>query len=455
MFFRSRIVNQITLALLGVASLGVSFAGGQVMTISARPGLVNYFEGDAFLNGTALMAGAKTPSFVDANDTFTTKKGKAEILLMPGSFLRIGNNVGIRMVSASLVTPRFELVQGEAMVEVVGLLHGSQIEVVDQSALVVIEKDGLYRFTGGGAGPTAAVIEGSAQVTVGERTIKLGKGRQIALVGELKSEKFNMAQDDYLYAWSSVRSQYEAAASYDAASQLAGGDDAATVGWYFNSGLDCWAWLPDGKFFSPFGWGFYSPVVVGGATVVRCPVLRGGHWHHRPKNADGSDGGRQWVGMGTTRPVAIDPKHPPALQRITGSPATNRADRSHGFKGDAIAGSGKISGGSAFTNTGRVASKVDAGKAHTGSAVHGGGAGHGSITVHTASHVGTGGAHTGGGGTSHVAGGGVHAGGGGGGHAGGGGGGHAGGGGGGHAGGGGGGHAGGGGGGHAGGGGHH
>ena len=429
MLFKSKIVNQFTLALLGFAGLGVNIAAGQGLTISARPGLVNYFEGVTLLNGNALVPGAKVPSFVDPGASLSTQKGKAEILLMPGAFLRIGNNSQIVMQSDSLVTPRFELVQGEAMVEVVGLLHGSQIEVVDGNALVVLEKDGLYRLTAAASTlPTAAVIEGSAQVTLLGKSIKLGKGRQTVLVGSLESQKFDLTQDDELYAWSSVRSQYIAAASYDAATLLAGGDQAATVGWYFDSLLDCWAWLPNGLFFSPFGWGFYSPVLVGGATVIRCPVVRGGHWHHPKKPGDpNGGGGRQWVGMGTTRPVAINPKHPPALQQVNGSPASNQIARAHEHiaksSTNAVSETHVAHNNSAAGN--RNASNTSAEKTHTVKTAGAASTSHGSTLVHTASasHAGTsGGGHVGGGGGG---GGGAHAGGGGGGgHAGGGGGGH-------------------------------
>jgi len=226
---------------------------------------------------------------------------------MPGTFLRIGDYSQIHMIAPSLTNSQVELVQGEAILEVIGLMHGSSIEVRDQGALIWLEKDGLYRMTAGTA-PTAAVIAGSAQVTLLDRTIKLGKGRQTMLAGILQSEKFDRALDDELFAWSSVRSQYEAAASYDAATRMAQAGQYGALGWYFNDVLDCWAWLPFGRFFSPFGWGFYSPVTVGGATVVKCTVVRGGHWPKGPhKPIDGTVVHEHWVGLGTTRTVAINP----------------------------------------------------------------------------------------------------------------------------------------------------
>ena len=411
MFLLKQTVSKVTLA--AVAFAGWSF--GQGLTISARPGLVNYFEGEAFLNGKPLVPGAKDPKYLNANDTFWMKSGKGEILLMPGTFVRVGDNSEIHMVSPSLVNPRLDLLQGEAMVEVIGLLRGSQIEIVDQGAVMVIAKDGLYRLTAGAA-PTAAVIQGSAEVMLLDQSIKLGKGRQTTLVGFLRAERFEATSDDDLYAWSSVRSQYEAAASYDAATRLAQAGQYGAVGWYFNDVLDCWSWLPFGSFFSPFGWGFYSPVTVGGATIVRCSVLRGGSWSkgpHRP--IDGVDVQRHWVGMGTTRVVAIDPKHPPAGNVVTGSPESNREARSAGSNGlvraSAVGGSRgnsvRVGGSNGSGN------RASSSRGHSGS---GGGGGHvssGGGSMHaggggSSGSGGGGGGHAGGGGGGGRSGGGSH-----------------------------------------------
>ena len=403
MFLFSQTVSKVTLAVFACA--GLSF--GQGLTISARPGLVNYFEGEAFLNGNSLVVGAKEPKYLNANDKFWMKAGKGEILLMPGTFVRVGNNSEIHMVSPSLVNPRLDLLQGEAILEVMGLMRGNQIEIVDQGALIVIAKDGLYRLTAG-APATAAVIQGSAEVMVLNENIKLGKGRQTGLVGVLRSEKFEAALDDDLYAWSSVRAQYEAAASYDLATRLAQGGLYGAVGWYFNDVLDSWAWLPFGSFFSQFGWGFYSPVTVGSATIVRCSVLRGGSWFKGPHPPiDGVVNiHRHWVGMGTTRVVAIDPEHPPAGNVVTGSPQANREARLGGFRGFVTA-----VGGGSRGNSVRVG---------------GGGNSGGNRAASSGGHStsGAGGGHVNsGGGSMHSAGGGFTGGGGGGGHAGGGGGG--------------------------------
>jgi hypothetical protein len=314
------------------------YAMPQANTVSARPGAVNYIEGHAALNGTELSQKTLGRTFLNTNDTLSTDLGKAEVLLTPGVFLRIGDNSQIRMVSPSLTNTQVEVTKGEAMVEVAELVKDNDIQLLDHGASLRIEKTGLYKVTADNP-PTAAVIDGKAELNYGDRKVDLAKGHEVVISADLKPEKFNAKKEDDLYAWSNVRSEYDAGSSYAAARNVTvnsynyGGYGAFGYpfggfygpGWYWNGGLwNSWAWLPgDGYFFSPFGWGFYSPAYIGYAPVVYVPVA-----------------GRQ-------TPVPVSTKNPPAL-RTTGirSPAALAAARaqtartltaSNGSRGTAIA----------------------------------------------------------------------------------------------------------------------
>src|SRR6185437_6802204 len=258
----------------------------QAYTISARPGVVNYIEGNASLNGHEVSATKLKSTFLSANDVLSTDIGKAEVLLTPGVFLRIGDNSAIRMISPSLTDIQIQLERGQAMIEVDDLVKDNQINMLNHGGSVSILKTGLYRFSTDPA-PIAAVIDGKAEVTVGDTRKELSKGRQVVLVPELKAEKFDRKKEDDLYAWSNVRSEYEAASSYQAAKN-AGSNNYGSwgglgfgggygSGWYWNSGFNSWAWLPmNGAFYSPFGYGFYGPAVLPYAPVVVAPVYAGG-----------------------------------------------------------------------------------------------------------------------------------------------------------------------------------
>ncbi len=308
--------------------LAAMYAMPQGYTISARPGAVNYIEGHASLNGTEISQKTLGKTFLNANDTLSTDLGKAEVLLTPGVFLRIGENSQIRMVSPSLTNTQVEVMKGEAIVEVADISKDNNIEILDRGGSMRLEKTGLYRVTADDP-PTAAVIEGKAELNYGDQKIDLGKGHEAVIAANLKAQKFNTKKEDDLYAWSNVRSEYDAGASYASARSAtlnnsynnsayagwagypAGGYGMGYgfgPGWYYNGMWDSWAWMPaNGYFFSPFGWGFYSPAYIGYAPIIYAPV-----------------GGR-------TAPVPVSTKNPPALaasgSAIPRSPAALNAAR--------------------------------------------------------------------------------------------------------------------------------
>lgn len=311
--------------------LAAATASAQTYTISAKPGVVNYIEGTAYLNGSKLSDQAVRSTFLAAGDTVSTSDGKVEILLSPGVFLRVGENSQIRMISPTVMNTQLAIVQGEAFVEAAGLLKDNTVQVTDHGASITIEKNGLYRFKADDS-PSVAVLEGKALVYFGEKKVELNKDREVLIGDVLTSEKFDPKQEDELYAWSNVRSEYEAAATYQAAQSVSansfgggwgifGYSGLYGPGWFWNSAFDSWAWMPPyGAFYSPFGWGFYSPGVVGYAPVVTAPVYRGGHWERHPGQPGNPNWtGHHWVGRTTTASVPVRLDHPPAVGVIPSS----------------------------------------------------------------------------------------------------------------------------------------
>lgn len=278
-----------------VAGLLVSamYALPQAYTVSARPGAINYVEGEASINGKIIQGKAVSgKAFLNRNDTLTTENGKVEVLLTPGVFVRVGEDSQLRMVSPDLTSTQVELVNGSAIVEVDQLVKDNNIQVLDSGATVKLQKNGLYRFTAGNQ-PVVQTLDGKADVSVNGKSVELGKNHQVALNGDVKRDKLQGdPQDTQLYAWSKVRDEYDAAASYASASNVAtpayGGPFGFGYGygwgsgyygagfgpgWAWNPFWSTYAWLPgDGAFFSPFGFGFYAPAYVGYAPVIVRPV---------------------------------------------------------------------------------------------------------------------------------------------------------------------------------------
>jgi hypothetical protein len=237
----------------------------------ARPGTVNYAEGQVSLNGQEIGSHQLGNTEVAPGQVLETQDGKAEMLLTPGVFLRVGDHSAVKMISPSITDTRVELLRGTAMMEAAQVEKENHLDVLDHGANTVIQKHGIYSFNANQ--PMVAVFEGEAQVQQDDRTAEVHKGKELMLGaanGQLKTQSFdvkNSEETDPLYGWSRLRSEYVAEANMSLAQTVVVARPAwwYGTGWYWNSYFDSWAFMPGGGYlYSPFGWGFYSPAYWGG-----------------------------------------------------------------------------------------------------------------------------------------------------------------------------------------------
>src|SRR5512135_3919659 len=80
----------------------------------ARPGTINYTEGQVTIDGRTIGAKQLGSTELAPGRVLETGSGKAEMLLTPGVFLRLGDHSAVRMVSPSLTDTRVEMVRGRA-----------------------------------------------------------------------------------------------------------------------------------------------------------------------------------------------------------------------------------------------------------------------------------------------------------------------------------------------------
>lgn len=321
--------------LTGICTLAVS-SFSQTYTVSAKPGAVNFVEGEVSVNGDPVWRTNLRTTFLNANDTISVQNGKAEVLLTPGVFLRLGDNSQVRMINPSLVGTQVEVISGESMIEVDDLVPGSSIAVMDHGSSTTLTKPGLYRFSE----RSIATLDGKAEVALGEKKINLKKNKEVQLGDALLEGKVDLSQPDELYAWSNERAQYNAAASYAGSTQAYQGggygfSSFASPGWYWNSPFSAYMWMPgNGAFFSPFGWGFYGPSVVSFAPVIGVPY---GYGYGRFGYLGGAfpvvpgKGTTTVATTGTAKPapivVPVNPKNVPVTNFKGTSPAAFEAAR--------------------------------------------------------------------------------------------------------------------------------
>jgi hypothetical protein len=282
--------------LLSLATLSAP-AFGQNANL-ASPGTLNYIEGQASIEGRPLSSQSVGNSTLEAGQVLATANGKAEILLTPGIFLRLGNDSTVQMISTDLTHTEIKLEQGRANVEVDQIYPQNTILVDLNNGQTQLLKNGLYAFDA--TNSTVRVFKGKAAVYPGAnlsanvKTIDVKGGHQLALTGEpLKPQGFNkdQASSDQLYKWSSLRSQYLGEANLDLAEEYAG-YSSFYPGWYWAGGPFGYTWLPgDGLFWSPFGYGFYSPFYIRGGGFIYGGYGRGFYGYRGGYPAGGFRGG--------------------------------------------------------------------------------------------------------------------------------------------------------------------
>jgi hypothetical protein len=246
------------------------------------PGTLNYVEGQASMDDQNLDAKSVGKANLQDGQVLETGNGKAEILLTPGVYLRLGSNSSVKMVSTNLTNTQVSLQQGEAMLEVDQIHKENFIHVSQPGADTRVVKTGLYDFDAGDQ--KVRVFDGKAIVTADDRNTTVKKDHQVDLSSaKIKARDFNkkeVTQNDDLYRWSSLRSEYLSEANVDTARLYYAngwyGPGWWGPGWYWDPWFAGFTYLPgSGFFYNPFGWGFYSPLVV-----WRAPVVIGGHFHH-------------------------------------------------------------------------------------------------------------------------------------------------------------------------------
>ena len=269
------------------AILSVPSVFADTNSASAVPGTLNYIEGKASIGSEALNAKSIGSAELQPGQTLTTDTGKAEVLLTPGVFLRVGNDSSVKMISPSLTDTEVAIQQGNAIVEVDEIHKQNDLSFTANGTTTRLLKTGLYDFNL--RQDEFRVFDGKASVENEAKRVAVKGGHEVELNPSqpLKTQKFNKKQyeEGDLYRWSSLRSAYMAEANVNAAGLYAEngwgpwGPGWWGAGWYWDPWFDGFTFIPgDGIFYSPFGWGFYSPWLVYDAPYYG--YLNRPYYHH-------------------------------------------------------------------------------------------------------------------------------------------------------------------------------
>ena len=281
------------------------------------PGTLNYVEGQVSVEGQLQTPKSVGSTYLEPNQELNTGDGNAELLLTPGVYLRLGHNSSVKMVSPGLADTQVALTGGSAILEADTLFKENNVSVMVNGVTTRIEKAGLYGFSA--VDSSVKVLDGKAVTFDDNQNLTLKKGSGAILNQPLTRRKFNSAQveEDPLYRWSKLRSEYSTESNVSAGNALLAGGGWWGPGWYWDPFWYDFAFLPgDGMFWGPFGYPFFSPAWVGLAPYYG---FYGGYgFYHYP--VAGGRSGSTAKGRSELPPLAHHP--------VAGSPGFRALPRS-------------------------------------------------------------------------------------------------------------------------------
>lgn len=180
----------LSLATLSVSALVVS-APAQSTNPAVRDSYsaLNFVQGQATLDGRPVTTDLSgTPRILHPGQTLATTDGTADVMLVPGSLLRLGQNTTVQIVAGNNSRAEARIESGRANVAVNALAPTSLLLVDMPNGQTQLLKRGLYSFDV--PSETARVFNGEALAFPGSDTgrdvpsTKVKDGKEVLFGGE-------------------------------------------------------------------------------------------------------------------------------------------------------------------------------------------------------------------------------------------------------------------------------
>lgn len=234
------------------------------------PGALNVTQGQVAVDGSPAPAQSTRGERLRAGQVIETQHGKAELLLTPGSFLRIGDHAKVQMVSSSLEHTAVRLDRGKALLDA-GVKYNRNLTVFMDGARVRIKRHGLYGFNA--VQRKVSVLHGKAMVFASDKRVTLKGKRALKITrhSPLQVRRLNVRafKSSGLYRWNSARNRYEANARRSVQRTLAQTGHWYGPGWYWSHYWGFYAYLPSSGaywgpyagpyYYQPWGWNGWGP----------------------------------------------------------------------------------------------------------------------------------------------------------------------------------------------------
>jgi hypothetical protein len=301
-----RIFQTVILAVFVLAFSGFALAQrvSDMYVISVKAGKVNHVEGKVSVEKNVGKSGVllKGDSLEIADKVTTGIDGRAEILLNPGSYLRLAESSQFEFVKTDLDNLEIKLTRGSAILEVITNRDEGFLVTVDfskQKASVLTS--GIYRFD--------VEPNGNAKIEVWKGKAKVGNdnaqilksGNQMAFAGSISTAtKFDRDDKDAFEIWSKERAKQISALNAKLEKESLRNSLLSSYSqrpfslynsyglWVFDARTGMYCFLPFGFWGrSPYGYGFgrdiwdcslpsviiYTPPISSSGGTVKVPAV--------------------------------------------------------------------------------------------------------------------------------------------------------------------------------------
>ena len=264
------VFSAVAVCAFAVAAFAQTTNVSDKFVISAKAGGVNAVVGEVLIERSNGRTGHlfKGDEVQIGEKVTTGADGKAEVLMNPGSYVRLGPKSSFEFVSTDLDNVQLKMHSGSAILEILGT-EDFNVELSTDTARFTIVQSGVYRIDAAEKGSSVVAVWRGKLRAGNETKASVGKGKVVEFNGASYTvAKFDRDTKDELATWSNERarglSQLSASLRPD---RLRNSLINSFYGnqWNFYNSFGLWVFDPFARSFCflPFGWGWQSPYGFG------------------------------------------------------------------------------------------------------------------------------------------------------------------------------------------------
>ena len=206
------VLSALIVLVLGLCCVVVQAQDREKYLISAKAGGINMVSGDVTMRRqgkTEWQRLTAKDSLLSGAVVKTGADGRIEVLLNPGSYMRVAENSEFELTDAALENLRIKLTKGSAIIEATGR-SGADVstEIITPQTKISIVKNGIYRINILPTGSTELLVRKGKVMTGSGTLTEVKDGRKAVFSGgNTEIVKFDKKDQDAFDLWSKKRAE--------------------------------------------------------------------------------------------------------------------------------------------------------------------------------------------------------------------------------------------------------